>query len=201
MNEQDIQDIRDLFGRPTLIPSVFKKWMVDQFALAIPSIPMSQLFGARAIERLIDVNTTSQTVSGGTETEIYSLLLPGKTIARNGRLRIEIPCTIQDAAATRQGYMRVKLGGNTIVSQPIVAQFASANPDRVGVSIWNLGSYAAQAAESFWGYRTTAAFPTVDLSVDTTLTITIQFTSGDADDIFVKKAVFATIFNPAEGDQ
>lgn len=199
MTEADIEDIKSLFGRPMLVPAEFRKWMVDQFALAIPSIPLSQLFGARVIERMIDVNTTSQTVSGGAETGIYSLLLPGKSIAQNGRLRIEIPCTLQDAAASRQGYMRVKLNGNTIVAQPIIAQFAAPTATRLGVSIWNLNSYSSQTAQSFWDFRTTAAAAAVDLSVDATLTITFGFTAGDADDIFVKKAVFTTIFNPAQG--
>jgi hypothetical protein len=197
MNEKDAQDINSFFGRVLLIPSEFKRWMVDQFALAVPSIPMSQLVGGRSIERIIDISTDEVSVSGDTEQTIYTLPLRGKTIAENGRLRIDLAATMQDAAASRFAAMNVKIDGVTIGTITQKAFFATPDPIRGAVYIWNRSSYSAQVVECVLNnvFRT-ITFGTTDLSVDRTLTITVDWASGDGDDIFVKKSAIATVYNP-----
>ena len=197
MIEKDIQDIGSFFSRVLLIPAEFKRWMADQFALAIPSIPLSQMVGGRSIERIIDIETTQVSVSGDTEQTIYTLPLRGMTIAKNGRLRIDLAVTMQDAAAAHFATMFVKINGVTIGQITQQAFFATADPMRGAVYIWNRGSYSAQVVECVLNnVIRTIAFPTTDLSVDTTLTITVDWASGDANDIFVKKSAVATVYNP-----
>lgn len=197
MTEKDISDITSFFGRMLLIPPEFKRWMVDQFALAIPSIPLSQLVGGRSIERIIDINTDVVSVSGDTEQTIYTLPLRGKTIAENGRLKIDLAVTMQDAAAAHSATMNVKIDGVTIGTITQRASFATPDPIRAGVIIWNRGSYSSQVVETILNnvFRT-IAFPAADLSVDSVLTVTVDWISGDADDIFVKKSAIATVYNP-----
>lgn len=197
MIEQDIKDIQDFFGRPFLVPAEFKSWMADQFALAIPSIPISQLVGGRSIERIIDINTTPVTVSGDTEQTIYTLALPAKTIAQNGRLRVDLAATIQDAAAAHSAILNVKIDGVTIGSITQKAALATPDPMRAGVIIWNRNSYASQVVEAYqFNVIKTITFGSTDLSVDRTLTITIDWITGDGDDVWVKKSAVTTVYNP-----
>lgn len=198
MDEKQIQEIEALFGKTILIPGEFARWMADQFALAVPSIPITQLFGARSIERLFDVETDAITVSGSAETTIYETTLPAKSIAENGRLRVIMPITLQDAAGTRVGNMRVKLNGSTVLTHPVRAFSASADPQDLRATIWNHDAYTRQTVEGRWFFTRQCGFSTVDLSLDATLTITFQFTSGDANDILVRKAAFATLYNPSD---
>lgn len=197
MIDQDIKDIQDFFGRPFLVPAEFKSWMADQFALAVPSIPISQLVGGRTIERIIDINTTPVSVSGDAEQTVYTLALPGKTIAKNGRLHIDMAATIQDAAATHSAIMNVKIDGTTIGSVQQRATIAAADPMRAGVIIWNRNDYASQVVEAYqFNVIKTITFGTTDLSIDRTLTITIDWITGDGDDIWVKKSAVTTVYNP-----
>lgn len=196
--EKDIKEIASLFGTPVAIPGEFARWMADQFALAVPSIPITQLFGARSIERLFAIETDSITVSGGTETTLFTTPIPGKSIAQNGRLKLQMPITLQDSAGTRQGLLRVKLNGSTILSHPIVAQATAADPQDLIVHVWNRDQYDSQVVESRWLYTKQWAPATVDLAAEATLTVTYQHTSGDANDILVRKAAFATLYNPSD---
>ena len=197
MTEDEIKSIEAVFGKVGAIPDSFVSWMVDQFALAVPSIPISQLFGARTIERIFDIETDAVTVSGGTETTIYSVAVPGKTIAQNGLLKVVMPITLEDAAAAVSATARVKLGGATVHSHPMRAFFAAASAEDFHVYLYNFGSYASQVVESRWLYTKQASFAAVDLSVDTTLSVTFQFSGGDANDVFVRKAAFASLYNPS----
>lgn len=197
MTEDDIKSIEAVFGKVGAIPDTFVAWMTDQFALAVPSIPINQMFGARTIERLFDIKTDSLSVSGGTETEIYSVPLPGKTIAQNGLLKLKIPITLEDAAAAASATARVKLNGTTVHSQPMRAFLTTPDPEDLEVYLHNLNTYTSQVIETRWFFRRFASFASVDLSLDATLSVTFQFTGGDANDIFVRKGVFATLYNPS----
>jgi hypothetical protein len=67
IDAQQIKEIEALFGKPVSIPGEFARWMSEQFALSVASIPITQLFGARRFERLFYVDTTAMNASGGTE--------------------------------------------------------------------------------------------------------------------------------------
>lgn len=198
MTEKEIREIEALFGAPARIPREFSSWMADQFALAVPSIPISQLFGARSIERLFDIQTNSITVSGATETTIYETTIPGKSVAQNGRLKVVMPITLQDAAGAASATARVKLNGTTLHTQPMRAFFPTPDPSSLDVYVWNRDKYDLQVIESRWFYRKFWSPAAVDLSLDSTLTITAQFTGGDANDILVRKAAFASLYNPSD---
>lgn len=198
LNAQDVQDMKAVFGRPILVPPEFKRWMADQFALAVPSLPMSQLVGGRTIERIIDIDTTTVSVTGTGDVTIYTLALPGKTIAKNGRLKIDIGATAADATRSHTSTMSVKVDGATQVAQPALINVTTPLAMKCGVVIWNRNAYDAQVFEAVHHNVTKGiAFTSLDLSVDHTLTITVTWgASGDGSDVFTKLNAIATVFNP-----
>lgn len=198
MDEKQIAEIQQLFGSTIKIPGEFARWMADQFALAVPSIPISQLFGARTVERLIDAQTSSVTITGGTETEFYSLLLAGKSIAQNGCLKIVIPFTIQDSAPNGQCVLRVKINGTTVHSHQILAFLSTPDPEQMSVYIWGHDQYARQTVQTSWLYTKAWSPATVDLSVPFTVSVTFQNNGGGGSDVFIRKAAFASLYNPSD---
>lgn len=203
MNEEERTDIEKLFSKPLSVPPVFKRWMADQFALQVPNIPITQLFGGRAIERMLDSDNTPMQVTGGLETTVYSLPIKGKTVAMNGRVRVEMTMDAQSTDVGISLILRFKLGGTTIHTVTIPDDSLSGTVAEGAATwiFWNMNAYAAQASDVMvrqFRYVRGFQFPTVDLSQDTTLSITAQFSGGspDANDIFNKYAVVSTVYNP-----
>ena len=93
---------------------------------------------------------------------------------------------------------RVKLNGSTVHTHPLRAFFAAPDPNQLTIQIWNRDQYNSQIVETRHSFTMAWSPATVDLSLDATLTVTFQFTGGDANDIFVRKAAFASLYNPSD---
>lgn len=212
VTEKDIEDIESLFSRPFAVPDAFKRWAFDQFALGVPSLPVSQLVGGRAIERILYSNKESASFSGNSEQAVCEIPLTGKGLVKNGRIKVDVAFAARSPDSGIYLYLRLKLGSTT-VCQGRFAEGVLDPTDSNGhavFTLWNMDSYAAQAADvrAFCGggsYGGGVAlgfgFSTVDLADDTTLSVAVDFDTGDSNDVFTRKSVIATIYNPAEGDQ
>lgn len=116
LTEEEIAEIKRLFGSPFFIPGGFKSWMGDQLALHIPDLPLGSLFGGRGITRGLDATTAGSAVSASPTTAqpLYTKVIQGKTLGANGRIRMVMECNQVLPSSGQTIYTELRFGGQIV---------------------------------------------------------------------------------------
>lgn len=205
LTEEEIAEVRRLFGRPFFIPGAFKAWMGDQLALNIPEIPLSSLFGGRGIQRVLYNDAAANATTG--DATLYTAKIKGGSLQANGRLRFDVHVEVTSPDASNDYFIDFKYGGTTFASpsahvsggaahRSIVLQgeVYGVNDPRVqfgyvdGISY----NYVTDGHAQLIGAGSLA----VDSTVDQDFVVAVRWTSPSSDDAMTLHAANVEIFNP-----
>jgi hypothetical protein len=205
LSEDEIKEVKRLFGSPFFIPGAFKAWMGDQLALNIPEIPLSSLFGGRGIQRTLE-NTAPALATTGDAT-LYTAKVKGGTLQGNGRLRFDIHYEVTSPDASNNYFFDFSYGGTVFASPSRFVSGGAAH--RSGVLQGEL--YAVNDPRVQFGYVDGVEYNyvtdshaaligagslTKDSTVDQDFVVAVRWTSPSGDDAMTLHAANLEIFNP-----
>ena len=208
LSEREQEEVKKLLSNPLFFPPEFERYVREQISKNTGELPISQMLGARGIERYLTTNTTEvDVVNTAVETQVFSYGVKGKTIALAGQLRLFVAGVAKTPDATNQVFIRVKLGGTTFVQFALTQATLDGTyrPWAFQAVLRNKGSYVAQhglalgsAANELGGNLTLTNNNevAVDTSSDKNLTLTFAWDSGNANSSCKVQYVAASVFNP-----
>lgn len=202
LTDKEIAEIKRLFSNPLFIPPAFKTWMGDQLALNIPDLPLSSLFGGRAISRQLDISSTSVS-AGGTGT-LYTKKIPAGALMANGRLRFSALLSESSPDAGNDYFIDFCLAGTPVctltehttgTSRTITAQGEIYNVNDPAVQFGYVESVRWTSGTNY-AFLSGAGSAAVDTRSDQDFTIQARWTSPSANDVITLTQVTLEIYNP-----
>ena len=208
LSPEERAQLQRMMGHPTDYPKEMMAHIKGWLEVNPPDFPAST-FKGKGVPRYIDrAVASSMTAASGTgEDTMYSYTVKAKTLSPTGQMRILFFFTAQSPDASNTATIRVKLGATTVASFQVDTDQidGSARIGAVEVKIVNAGAYNSQLALLVGTHNTEAGgyaalngvgSGAVDLSQDQVLSITNQWSGGDANDIVTPSYVAVEVFNP-----
>lgn len=208
LSPEERAQLQRMMGHPTDYPKEMMAHIKGWLEVNPPDFPAST-FKGKGVPRYIDrAVAASMTASSGTgEDTMYSYTLKARTVSPTGQLRILFFFSAQSPDVSNDCTVRIKLGATTVVSFLLATDQLDGNARQhvADIKIVNAGSYSSQLAYlTGVKYTESGAVNTilgigsssVDLSQDRVLSITNQWSSGDANDIVTPSYVAVEVFNP-----
>ena len=204
LTEEELSEMKRLFGAPFFIPGGFKAWMGDQLALNIPEIPLSSLFGGRGIQRGLDNLAPALAVTGNAT--LYTKKIPAGTLQANGRLRFDVHVEVTSPDASNNYFVDFSYGG-TVFASP--SQFVSGGAAHRSIVLQG-ELYGVNDPRVQFGYVDGVAYNyvtdshaqllgagslTKDSTVDQDFVVAVRWTSPSANDAMTLHAVNLEVFN------
>ena len=208
LSQEERKNLHRMMGFPSDYPKEMMAHIREWLSVNPPDLAAST-FKGKGVPRYVDrAVASSMTAASGTgEDTMYSYTLKAKTLSPSGQLRILFFFTAQTPDAGNTATVRIKLGATTIASFLMDADQLDSNA-RVGAvecKVVNAGAYNSQLALLVGTHNTEAGgyasingvgSGAVDLSQDQVLSITNQWSGGDANDIITPSYVAVEVFNP-----
>jgi hypothetical protein len=214
LTQEEIGLVRRLLKDPAYFPKEFGPWVADYAQTNMGQIPFSSIVGTRGIPRFLTQDTESAAFIGSSSyVSMWSTTLPGKTLGRQGEMRIMFAYNTSCSDGSNGFQIRLYVGGiettNVVVDQTLLD--GSVRSGMFEFRFVNLGAYTKNGvfADGLYGVQvggdhqistwtsgaTSLYDGSLDLSKDVTFELKIKW-EGAGTQTFNKKYIGVQIFNP-----
>lgn len=204
----DPEKIRRLFSHPLHFPSEFKTWMLDQLVLNVPDLPVGQAFQGSSLAKQLKHDASEVSATSVAETTIFSVVVPGHSLAKNGRIVVDSYWIASCGDVSNLGHIYLYFGGVRLADCRLQTAFLDFSA-RNGTVRWTVENANAYGSQRVWGFSwiditgTLAGAPAdgawgsgaVDTTVDQTLEIRVAWRDAGSQ-AFTSKLATAQLYNP-----
>lgn len=207
LTPEERAQLRRLLGQPSDYPRELGPWIREYLAINPVDTTIAQLTGQKGVPRyLFRSATQTSVVNTASETDVFSEVVKGKTIAPTGQLKVKHYYKAKSPDASNFCTIWCKLGAGSLQHEIFTTELDGTF--RIGwfeALILGAGSYQSQimSIDGLQMSQTgTPARPgqgnltTVDLSQDQKLSVSYDWGSGNADSEVVSLYTAVEVFNP-----